>query len=141
MSTRKNQQLRSDLAYINQICTSNTYEISRNFVIFRDTKFREMKKLFREMRKKYFAKEKFRRPPYTEHMFETGDFQMGKRVCDHLFRPNLPLHGLILTTISGHCPFKTKFQWQWAKNYWGSSDIRDLSIILKYLVDDMTKLF
>jgi hypothetical protein len=31
-------------------------DISRNFVIFRDTKFREIKKLFREILNKYFAK-------------------------------------------------------------------------------------
>jgi hypothetical protein len=41
-----------------------------NFGIFRDTKFREIsrnkKKLFREIRNKYFAK--FRRPPYTVHL-------------------------------------------------------------------------
>jgi hypothetical protein len=31
-------------------------DISRNFVVFRDTKFREIKELFREKRNKYFAK-------------------------------------------------------------------------------------
>jgi hypothetical protein len=37
-----------------------------------------------------------------------GRFLNRKRVRDPKFRPNLPLHGLISTTISWHCHFKEK---------------------------------
>jgi hypothetical protein len=34
---------------------------------------------------------------YKDHSFETGVFETEKRVHDHMFRPNLPLHCLVLT--------------------------------------------
>jgi uncharacterized membrane protein YjjP (DUF1212 family) len=44
-------------------------DISRNFVIFRDTKFREIKKLFREIRNKNSAKFRNRETSSTTLLF------------------------------------------------------------------------
>jgi hypothetical protein len=74
----------------NLISSQRFRDISRNCVIFCDTKFREIKKLFREIRNKYLAK--FRKKNFVDHpRIVSRELELCVFLCHSIYILLLPL--------------------------------------------------